>query len=192
MSDLGASFNAFSLELSDSADLGGIKKMRERETEKLATGNQNAENNNSNRNQSDSSPSLFNCNSSFRSQLERIGQSSDSEVIHLHSLIRHHELLRDRLQEINLYCENILRALNNLSIKRAGIEEFRDQINGRRNVLMQMESMVKVDEEANENLKKLRENIEEVKQLKLKMVFSFLVFVFLVGKFKEIQIITNF
>lgn len=129
---MGASFNAFSLELSD-------------------TTNQTGENE----------------ESSFKGQLEMIGQSSDSEVIHLHSLIRHHELLRDKLQEMILYCGCILRSLTNLTQKKNNLEEFHDQINSRKNVLMQLESNVRADDdhgEATEKLIKLRKNIEEVKK----------------------------
>lgn len=109
-------------------------------------------------------PSNTNETSDFLKRLEMIGQSSDSEVIHFHSLIRHHELLRDRLQEIILYCGSILRSLSNLSHKRANLEDFHDQINARKNVLMQMESNVRADEMGEgENLKKLKKSIEEVK-----------------------------
>lgn len=147
LSDLGASFNAFSLELADALtnEEGGFN---------IST-NQNED------------VKCTNEDSSFRSQLEMIGQSSDSEVIHLHSLIRHHELLRDKLQEIILYCGSILRSLGNLKYKRNSLEEFHDQINGRKNVLMQMESNVRADdregEPQQENLRKLRKNIEEVR-----------------------------
>ena len=43
--------------------------------------------------------------------------------------------------------------------------KFHDQINGRKNILMQMESNVRADDnngQGDENLKKLRRNIEEV------------------------------
>ena len=92
-----------------------------------------------------------------------IGQSSDSEVIHLHSLIRHHELLRDRLQEIILYCGRILKSLTNLTQRRATLEEFHDQINGKKNALMQMETNSRADEESSEKLVKLKKTIDEVK-----------------------------
>lgn len=99
----------------------------------------------------------------FLKRLETIGQSSDSEVIHFHSLIRHHELLRDRLQEIILYCGCILKSLHNLTLKRGQLEDFHDQINARKNALMQMESSTRADEEGEDgNLKKLKKTIEEV------------------------------
>lgn len=103
-----------------------------------------------------------NQNSPFKKQLEMIGQSSDSEVIHLHSLIRHHELLRDRLKEIILYCGSLLKSLGNLAMKRASLEDFHDQINGRKNLLMQLESSARADEEKSFNLKKLKNSIDEV------------------------------
>lgn len=99
----------------------------------------------------------------FLKRLEMIGQSSDSEVIHFHSLIRHHELLRDRLQEIILYCGCILKSLHNLTLKRGQLEDFHDQINARKNALMQMETSTRADEEGEDgNLKKLKKTIEEV------------------------------
>ena len=113
-------------------------------------------------NQIPSNEKLTNQNYPFKKQLEMIGQSSDSEVIHLHSLIRHHELLRDRLKEIILYCGSLLKSLGNLTMKRASLEDFHDQINGRKNLLMQLESSVRADEEKSLNLKKLKKSIEEV------------------------------
>ena len=180
---MGASFNAFSLELADNltnqneddknlanhSHLGGTNEIdlddpkwtndTEPRDQKLT--NQNTE---TRTNQKDSSKKFTNEKTSFGSQLEMIGQSSDSEVIHLHSLIRHHELLRDKLQEMILYCACILKSLANLTQKRNSLEEFHDQINVRKNVLMQMESNVRADQkgEAHENLKKLKKNIEEV------------------------------
>lgn len=147
---MGASFNAFSLELADT-----LTNQNQAEPDK-------------------NTDMLTNQNGSFRSQLEMIGQSSDSEVIHLHSLIRHHELLRDKLQEIILYCACILKSLGNLTWKRNSLEEFHDQINGRKNVLMQMESNVRADDqsEANENLKKLKKNIEEVNKTMKRPIFT--------------------
>ena len=120
--ELGASFNAFSLELSDSFDQSK-RPMRKLTNQEEAT-----------------NPELTNAD--FLNRLELIGQSSDSEVIHLHSLIRHHELLRDRLQEIILYCGSIQRS-SEFILKRANLEDFHDQINARKNALMQMESTVK-------------------------------------------------
>lgn len=143
LSELGASFNAFSLELDDS----------------VAT-NQGEERNSTN--QETQTGISANGKTSFKAQLEMIGQSSDSEAIHCHALIRHHELLRDRLQEMILYCGSIHRTLNNLIYKRASLEDFHDQINTRKNVLMQMESNVRADDQANDNLQKLRKKIEEV------------------------------
>lgn len=140
LSDLGASFNAFSLELNDS----------------LTNHNEEIENQT---NQAKEPSANENC---FLKRLEMIGQSSDSEVIHFHSLIRHHELLRDRLQEIILFCGCILKALHNLTLKRAQLEEFHDQINSRKNVLMQMESSTRADEGEDENLTKLKKTIDEV------------------------------
>lgn len=101
-----------------------------------------------------------------------VGQSSDSEVIHLHSLIRHHELLRDRLQEISLYCASILKSLRNLTLKRVSLEDFHDEINGKKNVLMQMESNVRVDDEGkgDKNLMELKRRIEEVKFIRLEFI----------------------
>ena len=146
LSELGASFNGFSLELSDS--LANQSGSKEKST-----------------NQNEASQGTFaNESGDFLKRLEMIGQSSDSEVIHLHSLIRHHELLRDRLQEIILFCGSILKALSNLSQKRSQLEDFHDQINGRKNVLMQMESTVRADESETENLTKLKKLIEEVKK----------------------------
>ena len=113
-------------------------------------------------NQIPSNEKPTNQNYPFKKQLEMIGQSSDSEVIHLHSLIRHHELLRDRLKEIILYCGSLLKSLGNLTMKRASLEDFHDQINGRKNLLMQLESSVRADEEKSLNLKKLKKSIEEV------------------------------
>ena len=109
-----------------------------------------------------------------------IGQSSDSEVIHLHSLIRHHELLRDKLQEMILYCASILRALGNLTQKRTSLEEFHDHINARKNVLMQMESNVRADEqgETSENLLKLKKSIEEVTKLTLYFFISLFLYLY--------------
>ena len=139
---MGASFNAFSLELRDSLT-------NQNEPQETLTNHEE--------------PPNSETTNDFLKRLETIGQSSDSEVIHLHSLIRHHELLRDRLQEIILYCGSIQRSLHNLSQKRANLEDFHDQINGRKNALMQMESTVRADEGETENLTKLKRNIEEVK-----------------------------
>lgn len=140
MSELGASFNAFSLELNDHQNLTNQNQFPGERTNPL----------------------------SFPDQLEKIGQSSDSEVIHLHSLIRHHELLRDRLQEIILYCGSVQKSLHRLTQKRASLEEFHDEINAKKNILMQMESNVRADSEGDdENLQKLKKNISEV----MKMVF---------------------
>lgn len=143
-------------------DLNGPKWTNENEPGNQVLTNQSNE---TRTNQKDSTKNPTNYSNSFRSQLEMIGQSSDSEVIHLHSLIRHHELLRDKLQEMILYCACILKSLSNLTQKRNSLEEFHDQINTRKNGLMQMESNVRADEqegEVNENLKKLRKRIEEV------------------------------
>lgn len=185
LSDLGASFNAFSLELAEylanhnEDDINSTNQNGPSRTNEIASGDSKWTNENESgdqkltnqnmdwsTNQSDSSKSFTNEKSSFRSQLEMIGQSSDSEVIHLHSLIRHHELLRDKLQEMILYCSCILKALGNLTQKRNSLEEFHDQINARKNVLMQMESNVRADQQAetNENLMKLKKNIEEVRK----------------------------
>lgn len=152
MSELGASFNAFSLELEDSLT---------NQTEADKSTNQNEANDHS-ANHEEAIDNSANSSTSFKAQLEMIGQSSDSEAIHCHSLIRHHELLRDRLQEMILYCGSILKALHNLVYKRASLEDFHDQINGRKNALMQMESNVRADDQANDNLQKLRRKIEEV------------------------------
>lgn len=152
LGELGASFNAFSLELTETNQNPEFKESTNQE-EVVNTNQINQIENSTNENRV----------LTFRSQLEMIGQSSDSEVIHLHSLIRHHELLRDRLQEIILYCGSILRSLNNLTQKRANLEEFHDEINGKKNVLMQMESNVRVGEEGDENLQKLKKSISEVR-----------------------------
>lgn len=151
MSELGASFNAFSLELSDSLT------------------NQNGPCGKLTNQEEAINPELT--NNDFLNRLELIGQSSDSEVIHLHSLIRHHELLRDRLQEIILYCGSIQRGLHNLSLKRANLEDFHDQINARKNALMQMESTVKAGEGETENLTKLKKSIEEVRNQRFKRLY---------------------
>jgi hypothetical protein len=188
---LGASFNAFSLELADNftnhkEDTKNLtnhradtKNLTNQDQDQDSDGRTNEISHNENdqkftnqnteirTNQIDSIEIITNEKSSFRSQLEMIGQSSDSEVIHLHSLIRHHELLRDKLQEMILYCSSILKSLKNLTQKRSSLEEFHGHINGRKNVLMQMESNVRADQlegEANENLKKLRKNIEEARK----------------------------
>lgn len=152
MGELGASFNAFSLELEASHWTN--------------QNNQNVLENTISTNPSETVST--NRKDSFKNQLEMIGQSSDSEVVHLHALIRHHEFLRDRLQEMILYCGCILRALANLSLKRASLEDFHDQINSRKNALMQMESNVRADSDVDgkdsENLRKLKKYIDEVIQ----------------------------
>ncbi len=153
LGELGASFNAFSLELNETNQIIDSEELTNQKADPSTNEIKDLELS-TNQNQS----------MSFRSQLEMIGQSSDSEVIHLHSLIRHHELLRDRLQEIILYCSSILRSLNNLTQKRANLEEFHDVINGKKNILMQMESNVRAGEEGDENLQKLKKSITEVKE----------------------------
>ena len=150
LGELGASFNAFSLELESSSWANqNLSK---------ALGDPDSTNQNP--------TASTNQRSSFKQQMEMIGQSSDSEVVHLHALIRHHELLRDRLQEMILYCGCILRALSNLNAKRASLEDFHDQINARKNALMQMESNVRADSDFEgkeaDNLRKLRKIIDEV------------------------------
>lgn len=155
LSELGAGFNAFSLEVNEKFTNEPLNSTNQNEP--LNYTNQNEFSNSTNQNEPSNS-ALF----SFKAQLEMIGKSSDSEVLHLHSLIRHHELLRDRLQEIILYCGSVLRSLSNLNRKRASLEDFHDQINGRKNMLMQMETCVRADEEGDVNLKKLKRTIEEV------------------------------
>lgn len=94
-------------------------------------------------------------------KLELIGQSADSEVIDLHSLIRHHELLSDSLKEISLFSDSIMKTLQNWTGKRVELEDFHDEINGRKNILMQMESIGERGEEG--KVRKVRQSIEEVR-----------------------------
>lgn len=161
---MGASFNAFSLELIETNQNVDEKNLTYHEIDKNEDPTNEIKSTEISTNQNQSMK--------FRSQLEMIGQSSDSEVIHLHSLIRHHELLRDRLQEIILYCGSIMRSLTNLTQKRANLEEFHDEINGKKNILMQMESNVRADEEGNENLQNLKKSISEVNKISTKMMFN--------------------
>lgn len=122
MNDLGASFNAFSLEYA-----------------------------------------------ALQAQLELIGQSADAEVVDLHALIRHHEQLSDDLKEVILYCDSITKCLGNHAAKRLDLEDYNDQINAKKNVLMQLESSVKVNDDGDarhEQIRKTRHLIEQVKKRK--------------------------
>lgn len=135
MNDLGASFNAFSLEYA-----------------------------------------------ALQSQLEIIGQSADSEVVDLHALIRHHEQLSDDLKEVILYCDSITRCLNNHTAKRLDLDDYNDQINAKKNVLMQLESSVKVNDDGDsrhDQIRKTRHLIEQVTFEALEVGFGSILFYFL-------------
>lgn len=83
----------------------------------------------------------------------------------MHALIRHHEQLSDDLKEIILYCDSITKCLANHSAKRIDLDAYNDQINAKKNVLMQMESTVKVnDDSGQDQIRRARQLIEQVTQ----------------------------
>lgn len=102
-------------------------------------------------------------------QLDVIGKSADAEVIELHGLLRHYEQLSDSLKEILLFCDSIGRCLNNYAAKKVDLEDFHDQINAKKNALMQMESTAKANDEASEQydlIKKTKHSIEQLENSK--------------------------
>lgn len=94
--------------------------------------------------------------------LERIGQSADAEVVDLHGLIRQHELLADSLREIVLYTDAVQRTLHNHTGKRVDLEAFHEQINSRRNTLLQLESAAKLNDAESADHALVRGEIEQL------------------------------